>query len=409
MGLIELYRETGETRYLDLARFFIEERGKGVLNGSPYLQDHKPIREQITVTGHAVRQNYLAGGVVDLYAETGDQTFMSPVRQQWDDFINTKCYITGGAGARHEGEAYGDAYELPNDTAYAETCAAIAGFMWAWRMLQVDPQSRYADYMERALYNGILSGVSLDGKEYFYVNPLENDGKHRRTTKHFDGCACCPPNVARTLAALPGYIYGVHKGDNSVYLHHFIQSTATIPVGGKAVTIKQETDYPRDGKVTLTVTGVPAEFLLFTRIPGWVKRWNMAFQGQPQQMMGEKEAGQYVAIRLEKDTVVELNFEMPVEKCVADPRVKADKDKVAIQRGPMVYCFEQVDNPNVKLQKVSVGDSDFTPVYWADKLGGVMALEGTDKVSGDMVKLTAIPYFAWANREPGPMRVWMRE
>jgi len=414
MALVELYRETGARRYLDLASFFIEQRGRGVLNGSPYLQDHVPIREQTYVTGHAVRQLYLSCGVADVYAESGDATLMDALLDQWDDFVHAKMYVTGGAGARHKGEAFGEKYELPNDTAYAETCAAIASFMWNWRMLQITGEAQYADVMEQALYNGLLSGVSLDGKEYFYTNPLENNGDHRRTTKHFDRCACCPPNIARTFAALPGYLYG--RDASGIYVHHYVQSTAEIPVEGNTIRLKQTTEYPWNGTVRITVNlDAAATFTLSVRWPGWANGMRVCVNDAEQDVSAWR-AGSYGAIAREwqPGDVLALEFPMPVVKVEADPRVAADVGRIALMRGPIVYCLEQVDQPGLDLASIAFAhDAAFKSEHKADLLGGVNVLHGQALLGtspgdeADTADVSAIPYFAWANREPGPMRVWI--
>lgn len=423
MALVELYRETGEKRYLDLASFFIENRGKGVLNGSENLQDHLPIRQQTYVTGHAVRQLYLCAGVTDIYAETGDKSLLETLDKQYADFVNTKMYVTGGAGARHEGEAFGEPYELPNDTAYAETCAAIASFMWNWRMLQVNADSRFADEMERALYNGILSGMSLDGKEYFYVNPLMNRGDHRRTTKHFDGCACCPPNLARTFAALPGYIYGVSK-DGQIYVHQYIQSTADVVLKGVNVRITQDTQYPWDGNVVLHLTiPSPQRFDLLLRRPAWADEMIVQINGKrirPQELV----RGYVRVSNLWKngDTVA-IEIPMEVVRLVADPRVVSDLGRVAVRRGPVVYCVEQADQKDVDLNRVVLPKNPhFAFQFREDLLGGVgvihfdafyspqdqpLYVPFKTATKGDLVRIQAIPYFSWANREPGMMLVWL--
>ena len=425
MALVELYRETGVRDYLDLAAFFLEQRGRSVLNGSPYIQDHAPIRAQTSVTGHAVRQLYLCSGVADVYAETGDASLFETLQKQHADFTQTKLYVTGGAGARHEGESFGDPYELPNETAYAETCAAIASFMWNWRMLQITGEARYADEMERALYNGILSGVSLDGREYFYVNPLENRGDHRRTTRHFDGCACCPPNIARTLAALPGYLYGTSK-QNDLYIHQYAQSVAEADLGGHAVRLVQETEYPWDGDVTVRIeTQMPLKFTLFLRYPGWAQHVKVYVNGKPIRVGARP--NEYIAVRRrwKRGDSVKIGIPMPVERIIANPHVQTNIGRVALRRGPVVYCIEQADQPAVDLRTVAIPlRPRFECTYCDAVLGGVTLLEfqavrsldakvlyapwNSLAVSpSDQISIRAIPYYAWANREPGPMCVWI--
>jgi len=267
LALAELWRETGERRYLDLAGFFLDARGRGAISGQEYHQDHRPVREQSEVVGHAVRQLYLCAGMADVALETGDAGLRGALDRMWSNFTERRMYVTGGAGARHEGEAFGKDWELPNDRAYAETCAAIAGAMWSWRMLQHTGDARHADVLELALYNGMLAGLSLDGASYFYVNPLADDGTHRR--QPWFGCACCPPNVARTLAALPGYCYGTSAEGVWVHLYAMGAAQAALP-DGRTVALGQYTNYPWDGAVKIEVEG-EGEFSLFLRIPGWAE------------------------------------------------------------------------------------------------------------------------------------------
>ncbi len=436
MALVELYRETGKERYLDLAIFFIEGRGKRppLLDGSEQLQDHLPIREQTYVTGHAVRQLYLLCGVTDIYAEIGDRSLFEALEKQWDDFVNGKMSITGGAGARYAGEAFGEKYELPNRTAYNETCAAIASLMWNWRMLQVTGDARYSDIMERVLYNGFLSGVSLDGLSYFYTNPLEHDGgrdlagahrgSNRRTTKHWDHTACCPPNAARVLASVKGYIYG--EGEDALYVHLYAASSAEVEIRGTKVRVVQRTDYPWDGRVEIDIDPeVKTEFNLSVRIPGWAENPEIRINGGKTDV--EPVPGTYLGIsRLWSpgDTLT-LELPMPVVRMASDPRVTCNSGCVALMRGPIVYCIEGVDHPGVDLFSIVLPrDSELEPELREDLLGGVVVLQGEalsnplpeDLYSPikqgrrgprDAIGLTAVPYFSWANREPGAMRVWI--
>ncbi len=431
-ALVELYRETGQRKYQDLASFFVEQRGKGVLDGSPNLQDHLPIREQTYATGHAVRQLYLDAGVADIYAETGEKSLMAMLLAQWNDFVHTKRYITGGAGARREGEAFGEPYDLPNDSAYAETCAAIASLMFNWRMLQISGEAKYADEMERALYNGILSGVSLDGEDYFYTNPLEHDGKigtgthytNRRTSAHWDGCACCPPNVARTLAALPGYLFGV--GEGGIYVHQYVTSEAELDLNGNRIRLEIDTNYPWGGTIRILVfPDKPASFTLYLRYPGWARSAELHLQGQSAPI--EAAPGSYIALQRtwEPGNTVTLDFPMPVEKVLGHPRVVTNAGRIALMRGPIVYCIEQVDHPDADLFRIALpAEAELEASFEPELLGGVTVLRGqalelawdeelyasVDAAVHQMartVEFTAIPYFAWANRAAGAMRVWI--
>jgi uncharacterized protein len=442
MALVELYRETGEQRYLESAGYFIDERGRETseLGGSVYLQDHAPVREQRTMAGHAVRQLYLLCGIADLYAETGDQALWDAMMAQWIDFTARKATVTGGAGPRYAGEAFGAAYEIPNRTGYYETCAAIASFMWNWRLLNLTAQSRYADEMETVLYNGLLSGVSLDGMRYFYTNPLEHDGgedlaanhrgSNRRTTDHFNFTACCPPNVARLLASLPGYIYGFANG--ALYVHHYTASTASVAVGGVGVRVSQETDYPWSADVKLAVDPRgEVEFALRLRVPSWTPHFRVAVNGTEFAAQLADDGYASIARTWRTGDTVELSFAIPVDELRADPRVAVNAGCVALRRGPVVYCIESVDFPNTDLYTVELEDAAaLEPQYSRDTLGGVVALTGEavssrwpaglyaagpDAREGEreaaasprQVPFTAIPYYAWANRGPGAMRVWI--
>ena len=436
MGLIELARETGEARYRDLAAFFLAQRGQhpSALIGSGdrapnYHQDHAPVREQRAATGHAVRALYLYGGMTDLYTETGEGALREAIDAIWDDLRSGKTYVTGGIGARHEGEAIGDRYELPNARAYAETCAAIASVMWNWRLLLLTGQGRYADALEGALYNGVLSGLALDGETYFYVNPLADRGEHRR--QPWFGTACCPPNIARLLASLPGYV--ATTSDEGVWVHLYIESTtvATVP-GVGPVTIAQQTDYPWDGTIAIEVTPErPAPLTLFLRVPGW-----LAGQAGASLTINDTPValpllpGEYVAIEREWAAGDRVNLTLPlaVRRIFSHPRVAANRGRVALARGPLVYCLEGADHPDIDVWDVTLPrDARWEAIWQPELLGGVMALWGRGRLPesapsdrnplyapteqqpeiGEEAAITAIPYYAWANREPGPMQVWL--
>lgn len=263
MALVELYRETNDRKYLDLAKFFVDERGKGIIGGGTYHIDHKPFRELDEIVGHAVRSLYLNSGATDLYMEIGDKTLWSALERLWDNLVTKKMYITGTAGARHEGESFGDPYELPNETAYAETCAAIANFMWNYRMLLTSGEGRFADVMELALYNGVLSGISIDGKEYFYVNPLADRGGHRR--QRWFACACCPPNVARTITSIPGYMYSISP--EGIWVNLYASNVSEFDINGSKVAIEEKTDYPWEGLVEFKVDA-DSSFSIFFKKTG---------------------------------------------------------------------------------------------------------------------------------------------
>ncbi|MDQ4127502.1 MAG: glycoside hydrolase family 127 protein, partial [Actinomycetota bacterium] len=298
MALVELFRATGDRRYLHQARYFLDARGRGLL-GEPYgrfdpsySQDHEPFREQAEVVGHAVRALYLYCGAADVYAETGEPDLLGALYRLWRNMTTKRMYVSGGLGSRYEGEAFGGDYELPNERAYAETCAAIAGVMWNWRLLLVSGEALFADLMEHTLYNAVLPGVSLDGRHYFYQNPLADNGTHRR--RPWFGCACCPPNVARLLASLPGYFYGL--SDDAVWVHLYAQGAAAVDLGDRgAVRLTQRTDYPWDGNVEIRVEG-EGEFGLMLRVPGWAQGTTGTVNGEPLPA-DETAPGQYATIR----------------------------------------------------------------------------------------------------------------
>ena len=424
MALVELYRETGDRRYLELASRMIDARGQKppVLDGSVYLLDHAPFREQREAVGHAVRALYLYAGATDLYAETGEQALWDALRALWQDVFTKKAYVTGGLGARYEGEAFGQAYELPNLRAYAETCAAIAGFMWNWRMLQIEPKAQYTDWMEIALYNGILSGVSLDGTRYFYMNPLESRGGYERSP--WFGCACCPPNIHRTLAALPGYLYSVDE--NTVYVHLYAASEMQTQLpDGRPVGIQVNTDYPWSGEIEIRPSA--GHYRLALRIPSWTPHADLHVNGE---RVGAA-PGSYVVVEenWQGDEVVELSLAMPTELLRANPRIEEDRGSAVVRRGPIIYCVEQVDAPDLSLMDLYLPypAEDLERKVEPSLLGGVVTVVGTVKVDtvdreGQPLYVPAsryvppqwreakvrwIPYYAWANRGAGAMKVWL--
>ncbi|MFN4179062.1 MAG: glycoside hydrolase family 127 protein [Armatimonadota bacterium] len=423
MALVELYRETGERRYLELARFFVDVRGHKRIGGSPYHQDHKPFRELDEVTGHAVRALYLNAGAADLYAEIGDETLMQALQRMWRNLTGKRIYVTGACGARYEGEAFGRDYELPNERAYAETCAAIANILWQWRMFLLTGEARFIDVLERSLFNGSLSGIGLDGKSYFYVNPLADRGRHRR--QPFFECACCPPNIARLLPMVQSFLYAL--SDDGIFVNLYAESTATLDFKGVPITFTQRTDYPWDGEVELQVQPEKTvNFTLHMRIPHWCPKATVKVNGQP---VGDAEPGKFVSIQREwkRTDTVSLSLEMPTEFVVSHPFVEPNGGRIAIQRGPIVYCLEQVDNPETDVWCIAARtDRPLTAVPKTVANLPVIAVQG-DGIAVELrhwegalyqplrsiathirpIRFTAIPYFAWANREAGPMTVWM--
>jgi uncharacterized protein len=434
MALVELYRETGERRYLELASFFVDQRGRGLLGPSPlggraYYQDHLPVRESSTLEGHAVRALYLATGVADIYLETGEAELLDALEKQWLDLVARKLYVTGGAGSRHDGESFGQPYELPNEAAYTETCAAIASIMWSWRMLLASGEARFADLIERTLYNGFLSGVSLDGEGFFYVNPLlSRAGAEAGARQPWYRCACCPPNVMRLLASLGHYFATV--SDAGLQIHQYASGTieaALVP--GRTVGVRVETDYPWHGLVRLTVMqtdDLPWE--LRVRLPGWCTAPDVRVADEALDVSGS--TADYVAIERVWRTGerVEVRLPMPPRLLEANPRLEAAHDSVAIERGPLIYCIEQCDHPTADVLAVQIdGTAPLDVSRPPDVLGGVSVVRGSGLASdvgvwGDgelyrpvahgrrpprAVSLTAVPYYAWGNREPGSMRVWI--
>jgi len=428
MALVELARATGEERYLRQAQFFIDIRGHGSIGGSNYHQEHKPVRELDRMTGHAVRAVYLTCGVADLLAETGEAALRIALDRLWDNMTHTQMYVSGGIGSRYEGEAFGKDYELPNERAYTETCAAIGSVMWNWRMLQLEGDARYADLMEITLYNGVLAGLSLDGQSYFYQNPLADDGTHRR--QPWFGCACCPPNVARLLASLPGYFYSVSP--EGVWAHLYAEGTAHITLpDGATVGLVQRTRYPWNGDIEIEVEG-EGTFSLFLRIPAWCEA-GATVQVNDEPISESAAPGSYRELRRawRPGDTVRLNLPMPVRPLKCHPRVAENAGRVALMRGPILYCVEAVDNPGVDLRDVIVtGEAGISADFESDLLGGVVVLrtevavvppdEGWEgrlyrtaqplaQRQTGFLDLTAIPYYAWANRDAGPMQVWLAD
>ncbi len=434
LALVELYRETSERRYLDLARLFVDRRGRQKLGtgarhfGPEYHQDRVPVREATTVEGHAVRQLYLTAGVSDLYLETGEQALMDAMARQWRDLTARKMHLTAGFGARFTGEAFGDAYELPSDRCYCETCASIAAMMWNWRMLLATGDARYADLLERSLYNGFLSGISLDGERYFYVNPLQSRGGIERPEWY--GCACCPPNIMRQIALVGHYV--ATASEAGVQIHQYMPSVVSVEQdGGPSAVLRLETRYPWSGDVRLTIeqtTGHPWHLSL--RVPKWCCAGGVRVNGEPEAVVT---GGKYAVIERpwQVGDIVDLSLPMEPVLIEANPRIDAIRGSLAIQRGPIVYCVEHADQePGIDLLDVRISSDARMQAQWhEDLLGGVMAVDvqGTVVDIGDWktqlyrpvsqgdgsappkreVTLRAVPYYAWANRGPGAMRVWI--
>lgn len=426
-GLIKLYQITDKKEYLDLARHFIDFRGDSTKRElwGPYNQDHVPVVEQDEAVGHAVRAVYMYAGMTDIAALYKDAAYSNAVDQLWNNVVNKKIYITGGVGAKHDGEAFGENYELPNLTAYNETCAAIANVYWNYRMFLLHGDSKYIDVLERSLYNGVISGVALDGTNFFYPNPLScdmhyhfNSGGSLTREPWFD-CSCCPSNMCRFMPSVPGYIYA--QKDNDIYVNLFVQSSTSVKMAGSEVKIDQETKYPWDGKVKISVTPEKAsQFAVRVRIPGWAQNqplpgdlysYTNAPAAKPEILVnGEKvsyetEQG-YAVLDREWNTgdEVELSLPMQVRTVKASELVEADKGKVALERGPIVYCVEEKDNPEIGSIKVSA-ETQFESNYDADLLAGVEVVKASGRTKAET--FTAIPYFVWNNRGANKMDVWL--
>ncbi len=426
MALVELARVTGEPRYLAQARYFLDVRGRGLIGGRAYHQDRVPFRELPRLEGHAVRALYLAAGATDMYAETGDAALGQALAHLWRHLATRQVYVSGGVGGRYVGEALGADYELPNARAYAETCAGIANVMWSWRMLQLRGDVRYADMLECALYNAVLPGIALDGASYFYRNPLRSDGQQRR--EPWFACACCPPNIARTLAALPGYIYSVSEETVWVHLYTANEARITLP-DGREVALVQRTLYPWDGNITVDVL-TAGTFTLKLRIPAWcADDVPVLLNGLPYE--GEGMPGSYVTIRRrwKMGDAVCLRMAMLPRRIVSHPYVLENTGRLALMRGPLLYCLEAADHPPGDLRDIVLPEnSGLEAMFEGDLLGGIFVLRGEAALvspgrtwAGRLyrragssvgerrsVNLLAIPYFAWANREAGQMQVWLR-
>ncbi len=428
LALVELARETGNQTYTERARFFLEQRGlqPPKLGGSRTLQDHEPPVEAQEVAGHAVRAIYLACGLADVGMELEDPALWDAAERLWASAYEKKVYVTGGLGAHHLGESFGEDFELPNRSAYAESCAAVAGVMWNWRMLAGTGDPRYADWMETTLYNGMLAGLAQDGSHYFYPNPLRATSGHERRA-WFD-CACCPPNLARLIASLPGYLYGVSGG--ALWVHHFVagQVDATLP-GGERLSLQVETQYPWDGNIELTVREAPvAPFDLRVRVPGWCDDANVQVNGNATR---DLETGAYATLRRSWAVGDRVSLELPMSprRVVSDARVEANVGRVALARGPLVYCVESHDRPGLEQDAFALPDDapvalradagDFDGATLLDTEAVVLdepprtgrlyqPTNGRDSQPARRVPISAIPYFAWANRGPSTTDVWLR-
>lgn len=441
MGLVKLYRLTGERKYLKQAERFLELRGRpeGRTHGlyGEYSQDHAPVAEQSRAVGHAVRAAYLYSGMADIAALVGRPDYVEALERIWTDVVRAKLYLNGGIGAAGGHEGFGAEFDLPNLVAYCETCASIANVLWNQRMFQLLGRAEFIDVLERSLYNGVLSGISLDGRMFFYPNPLESDGRHARSP--WFGCACCPSNVARLVPSMPGYVYATN-GEDELYVNLFVDSTARIGLAGGVVGVEMETDYPWDGRVKVTITpSEPGQTLaLKLRIPGWARNVpapgelyrfarrsdegpKLSLSGAGEIPLRIDEAGYVMISRAwQPGDCITLHLPMPVRRVLCDDRVVEDVGKVALQRGPLVYCIEWPDVEGGQVVNLVLeDDAELEVAEEPALLGGVRVLRGKAKstrfehdggsteIRQDTVPFTAIPYYAWAHRGRGEMVVWL--
>ena len=406
LALVKLYQTTQEQKYLDFAYWLLEERGHG--HGTMgdegkwdpvYYQDIVPVRRLTDISGHAVRCMYLYCGMADVAALKNDTGYIAAIDRLWDDVVHRNMYITGGIGSSRDNEGFTEDYDLPNLDAYCETCASVGMVLWNQRMNQLTGDSKYIDILERSLYNGALAGISLGGDRFFYVNPLESKGDHHR--QEWYGCACCPSQISRFLPSIGNYIYGT--SNEAIWVNLYIGNSTEINTDNTNVTLRQETNYPWDGTVKLTVTpSNPLKKEIRLRIPSWCEQYTLSVNGQLVKAPTEKG---YAVLNKEwkQGDVISLSMEMPVKLMTADPRVKQNIGKRAIQRGPLVYCMEEVDNPqdfdNLKIAANTSFNAQFNPKL----LNGITTIKATT----NELAITLIPYYTWDNRKAGKMKVWI--
>ena len=405
LALVKLYQTTQEQKYLDFAYWLLEERGHG--HGTMgdegkwdpvYYQDIVPVRRLTDISGHAVRCMYLYCGMADVAALKNDTGYIAAIDRLWDDVVHRNMYITGGIGSSRDNEGFTEDYDLPNLDAYCETCASVGMVLWNQRTNQLTGDSKYIDVLERSLYNGALAGISLGGDRFFYVNPLESKGDHHR--QEWYGCACCPSQLSRFLPSIGNYIYA--SSDDALWVNLYIGNTGQIRIGETDILLTQETDYPWDGSVKLTIsTSQPLEKEIRLRIPNWCKTYDLSINGKRINVSEEK--GYAVIKDWKSQDVIALDMDMPVEIVAADPHVKENFGKRAIQRGPLVYCMEEIDNPEYFDQIQLSPSTTFQTAFVSDILNGIKTI----KTNGRAQSATFIPYYAWDNRKAGKMRVWI--
>ncbi len=432
IGLVKLYRVTGDKKYLDLAKFFLDERGypHGRKLYGEYSQDHKPVTEQTEPVGHAVRAAYMYSGMADAAALTGDEDYKKALDILWNNVVGKKMYVTGGIGSRGGGESFGNDYELPNASAYSETCASIANALWNHRMFLLTGDAKYLDVLERVLYNGILSGIGLTGDRFFYTNPLASYGQDKRSL--WFTCACCPSNVTRFVPSVPGYVYATHGND--LYINLFVENAADIQTDSQTVHVKQTTDYPWGGKISITVDPEKEQsFAVSVRIPGWARnqpvptdlysflkvsdeKSRLQVNGEPQDFVVESG---FVRIdrRWTKGDTIALELPMPIRRVLSHEKVEDNAGRVALQRGPLVYCTEWVDNGGTVSNIVLDDVAALVPEFRENLINGVIQIHGVtsalkyDEDGKTQVRIKqafkAIPYYGWAHRGQGEMMVWL--
>jgi DUF1680 family protein len=429
MGLVKLYRTTGEKKYLDLARFFLDLRGP---KGEEYNQAHKKVVDQTEAVGHSVRATYMYSGMADIAAIEKDEAYLNAITKIWEDIVYGKMYLTGGIGATGGNEGFADPYVLPNMSAYCETCASIGNIFTNERLFLLHGETKYIDILEKTLYNSMLSGVSLSGDRFFYPNPLESNGQHQRQA--WFGCACCPSNVARFVPAIPGYIYAVT--DNELYINLFISNDADIRIGDNRVSVSQKADFPWNGKVEISVNPeANIKFDLKIRIPGWALNEaipgglyrftdqdstpiNISVNGESFEIESLVDGYAVISRKWKQGDKVEVEFPMPIRKVVADERIKEDSGKMAFQRGPVIYCAEWPDNTDGKVLSLMINkDAAVTSEFVPTILDGTMIIKTTGNKTKrtldgkvELLKedpITLIPYALWNNRGPGQMMVWI--
>lgn len=440
IGLVKLYRVTGNEDYLKLAKYFLDQRGKdlqlkiypeghrfSIYNDPVQIQAHKPVLEQDEAVGHAVRAMYMYAGMADVAALTGSQEYIQAIDRLWENVVTKKMALTGGLGAHHDRERFGENYELPNLTAYNETCAAIGSVFWNLRLFLLHQDARYIDILERTLYNAVIVGVSLEGDTFFYPNPLASDGKFEfnkgaACRQPWFGTACCPGNIARFIPSVPGYIYAAT--DDGIYVNLFVGSEAVVGLKRNTVQLKQETRYPWEGKTRLTVTPAQeTDFTIFIRIPGWTM--NRPVPGDIYRYAGTRDErpalsvnGENIPVEVTKGyvrihrlwkegDVIELDLPMPVRRVWSHPDVAENVGKVALERGPLVYCVEGIDHGGRVLDIVLPDDTALYPEMNPELLRGLTVIKGSARLDGKELDLTAIPYYAWSHRGVGEMTVWL--